>query len=488
VTQTDPTADSGGLRQQVMSAVWWVAIEKWGARFTQFVVFAILARLLEPRAFGLAALAYSIISITTPLVDQGLSKAVIQREDLEREHRNAAFWTAIGLSLLVAAALALLAGPISAGLGQKDLAPVLRLLALTLPIGAIQTTPASLMERSFEYKGLTIRQLIGVVGGGIVGVVLAFSGAGVYSLVWQAIATAVFSAMVLWRVSDWRPQASFSVRHFKELWGFGINVLGIEMISLINQQSDRFIVGAALGPTALGYYHIGLRIVSLAVETMTAVIAQVALPGFSRLQSDIRRLRRAFYMATRVSVTIAVPVFALLGVMAPLLIPLLFGARWSHSVPIMQVLAGLGALNAAAYFDRSALLAVGAGRAALSLTAIQATINIAAAIVTVRYGILWTAVGVTARQYVVWPMRIIALRSRIGLEVRVYLQPWILATVAALAMLAAGIAVLHLSDRLPHLAALAAVGAAGVTAYVGVMWTIGRPTLVELRSLLRRNP
>src|SRR5204863_6751459 len=108
-----------------------------------------------------------------------------------------------------------------------------------LPIVALEATPAALMERNLQFRSLAIRRLIGGSAGAVAGVTCAIAGAGVWSLVVQALVAGVVGAAVLWRTSTWRPHFRFSPRHAKELWAFGISVLGIELMVYMNLYGDR---------------------------------------------------------------------------------------------------------------------------------------------------------------------------------------------------------------------------------------------------------
>jgi O-antigen/teichoic acid export membrane protein len=391
----------------------------------------------------------------------------VQREDLEREHCDTAFWTALGMGVGLALIVVAIAQPLSNALGEPALAEVILWLSVGLPIGALGATPGALMTREFQFRGLAVRRLIAALVGGIVGVACAMSGAGVWSLVAQSLVTSVVATAVLWRTSTWRPRFSFSKRHFWDLWNFGVSVLAINMMGVVNQHSDRFIVGAIAGPTVLGFYHVGLRIVSIAVDSLTAVVATVTMPTFSRMQTDLPRLRRTFYMCTRLSALVCIPMFVGLAVLTPILTPLLFGRQWEPVVPVTQVLCALAIINSVAYFDRNVLLALRRERWALGITAGQAVLNVIVAVITAPFGILAVAIGVTVRQYLFWPLRIWVLRKALGVEPIQYLRQWVTPVIGSAAM--AG-AMLGLDQAVPgawpDLAELVVLAVAGGLSYL----------------------
>jgi O-antigen/teichoic acid export membrane protein len=275
-------------------------------------------------------------------------------------------------------------------------------------------------------------------------------------------------------------------RHFRDLWSFGIHVTGIELLSFVNSQADRFIVGAIAGPTALGFYYVSIRVYSLVSDAITTVMGTLALPTFARMQHEPLRLRAAFYTATRVSTLIAAPVFGALFVLAPDLVPLLFGEGWSESIPVLQVLCALGLVVSAAFFDRGALLAIGKQKAALALTGGQAFLNIVIALFTVPYGILAVASGVSARQYVYWPVRLWVMRRAIGLDVAKYMWQWARPVLAGAAMVAGMLVLRMIVGGLGPLPTVLICGSVGLGMYLLLIWTFARNSLLEVVDLLRR--
>jgi teichuronic acid exporter len=414
----------GALRSTVFRSVGWVAVGKWGNRILSLAVFALLGRLLTPSQFGLAALAAVFIALFTLLAEQGFSSALIQKTEVTQEDCDTAFWismaAAIGLVALTIG-LAPLAGHV---LHQPRLPAVLRALSPALILTALAGTQEALLERDFAFRSLSIRTLVGSVVGGAAGVTVAALGGGVWSLVVQTLASSAVQVVVLWTVTPWRP--GFAVRRssVRALRVVGLSVLGIEMFAFLNLQSDRLVIGANLGSAALGYYYVGIRIIAIMVEVQTSVIEQVSLTTLSKLRDTPERLISAFYRLTGFSASISILTFSLLALLAPQIVPLVFGSHWHSSVILMQVLCIMGALNSVITFDRNALIAVNASKSALFITATQSIVCVIVVVVAVRWGVLAVAIAVTVRQYLVWPLRLRALRRHLGVRISTYLLRW----------------------------------------------------------------
>lgn len=481
----------GELRGRTVNSAIWVAADKWINRLASLVVFAVIGRLLDPADIGVAALAATFVALFQVLAEQGFSDALVQRKVLDREHPESAFWVSLGTSIALAAALAACAAPISDALGTPGLAPVLQVLCLTLPLSALSVTPAALLQRDFGFKRLTQRRVIANLLGGVVGVVVAVLGGGVWAIVAQSLTSAAIGVVVLWVVLPWRPRLRVSWRAVRDLRTVGLSVIGIQLFAFVNAQADKFVIGAFISPTALGYYYVGTRIITILSDVQTAVIQSVSLTALSKVQDDLPRFRRAFLSLTGVSAAIGVFTYATFAALAPVLVPLVFGTQWERSVLIAQVLCVMGALNSVLVFDRTALIAVGRSQLALLITAVQCVVGVAAVLVAVPWGIVAVAVAVTARQYLVWPLRLRALRRALGLSLPTYLWRWGGPAVAGLAVFGVLTAVLVLLPPIEGLWAQLGVAAGGglvaLALYGGLGFVLFRGTVAELASVVRRR-
>ena len=434
----------GALRSTVFRSVGWVAVGKWGNRLLGLAVFALLGRLLSPSDFGLAALATVFITLFTLLAEQGFSSALVQKPVVTQEDCDAAFWIAVVTAVVLMGIVLGLAPLLGRAFNQPELTGVLRALSPALILSALASTPEALLERDFAFRSLSIRTLIGSTLGGVAGLAVAASGGGVWSLVVQALVTSGIQVLVLWTVTSWRPTLTVRRASVRALRSVGVNVLGIEMFAFLNVQSDRLLIGAFLGARELGYYFIGIRLIAILVEVQTQVIEQVSLTTLSKLRDSPARLVSAFYRLTGFSAAVSILTFSLLALLAPQIVPLLFGSHWHASVILMQVLCLMGALNSVITFDRSALVAVDASRSALVITVTQSLVCVVVVLATVHWGVLAVAIGVTVRQYLVWPLRLRALHRHLDVRIPTYLLRWLGPMASGLIAWGVGLAVAYI--------------------------------------------
>jgi PST family polysaccharide transporter len=454
-----------GLRKEATRGVAWSALERWGSQVLSFGIFTVLARELEPSAFGLVALAGVVIEFVRVFVDQGFSEAVIQRAQLEKEHLDTAFWTGLATGAVLAVACALGAGLIAGAMGDPALAPVLRWLSLAFVIGGLSSTQAALLQRRLAFRELAARTFAAQVVSGALAIYLALAGYGVWALVGNLLADAVFGSIMLWSVSGWRPGLAVRWRHFRELAAFGSSIVGFKLLNLTSQRIDKLMIGSLLGKEALGFYDVAWRIFHAMTRLLTSVMNRVAFPVFARLQGDPERLRGAFYEATQLTSLVTFPAFFGLAALAPDVLPWAFGPKWAASVPVMQVLAFVGILQSLSHFNGS--LIKGAGKPAwrLGIASVQASVNVAAVWLGVRYGIAGVALAITLAGFALYPLGFFAVRKLTAIEPLRYASQFVAPLLASALCVAVALGVRGLAAHLPVAARIGLATGAGALAY-----------------------
>lgn len=393
------------FQQKIIRGIVWTALQNWGGQFGSLLVFFVLARLLQPEDFGLVALANVFLAFIQIFLNQGFPQALIQQQQqLEAEHINTAFWTNLVSGCVLTLLCVILAPFVADAFDQPQLTPILRCFSLLLLINSFTDVQEALLQRQFKFKFVALRSLLGLFLGGIAGVVAALSGLGVWSLVVQQLVYESVGAIVLWRASDWRPQLQFSWPHFHRLFGFGINILAFNFLGFINTRSDDLLIGYFLGPVALGYYSIAYRILKIMVQLLIDTVNQVALPTFSRLQSDLSAFRSTFYKATQLTSLIAFPCFLGVAVLAPDIVPLLFGKQWAPSVPVLQWLSIAGVFSSVSRFKGAIFMAMGKPSWRVWIGLLASALNIAFFTFAVRWGIAAVGLAYLVRTVIMFPI------------------------------------------------------------------------------------
>lgn len=424
------------LKKQTITGVIWSAIEKLGNQLISFIVFFVLARLLGPESFGLVALADVYLVFLQVFTDQGFSQAIVQRQTLEDEHLDTAFWINLVISIGLTLITLVGAGWVAVAFKEPSLKPIIQWLSLAFIFSAFNGIQQAVFTRRLAFKELSLRSLVAQLLGGIVGVSMAFMGFGVWSLVGQRLVNQFVGILVLWWVSDWQPKLRISKSHFDDLFGFGVNILGIKFLTFFNKRSDDFLIGYFLGPVALGYYSIAYRLLNT-VTVLITTMTQVGFPAFSKLQSEPDKLRLAFYQGTQFTALISFPLFLGLSSLAPQIIPVMFGEQWYPSIPVMQILMLIGVVHSLGSINTNIILVTGKPDWALKVNIVNAISNVAAFILVVQWGIVAVASAFVIRGYLIpLPTFTLMVKRLIKINLKTYfnhLMPALLGTAIMIA-------------------------------------------------------
>lgn len=424
------------LRKKAIKGVFWSLVQKWGMEFLSLLTFVVLSRLLEPKAFGLVSMALIFLDFIQILLDQGFSAAIIQRSELEEKHLDTAFWTSLLTGVLLTLIGTLAARPIAEFFKEPQLTSIVIWLSFSLLISAFSSTQQAILSRKLAFQSLALRSLGATLVGGIVGVGMALWGFGVWSLVISNLVNSLVGTLLLWSVSDWHPGFSFSKKHFQELFSYGVHVIGSKILTFFNRRTDDLLIGSFLGATMLGYYTIAYRLLLVMIKLLTSVTNSVAFPAFSRLQLEPERMRRAFYQVTQLTSFISFPTFFGLLVLAPELLPTLFGSKWLPSVPVMQILALIGILQSIQTFNGSVLKAAGKPDWYLKIMLLTSICNVIGFLCVVRWGIIAVATSFVVIGYLLAPIYLLTVNKILKLDLKTYFCQYLPPLIASLGMAA----------------------------------------------------
>lgn len=479
------TSSDGLKRKTFVASLWSFLRSGWNAIAT-FVLFAIMARLLEPADFGVFALASILVEIARIVSSAGLADAVIRKPDLSDRFASTVFWGIIGLS--VAAAAAIIAGaPFYAHLvGTNEVVPVIQSLALVLPLATSAAVPTALLTRDFRYKQMTLRGIVANLLGGAVAVGLALTGWGVWALVGQFLVTSLLGTVLIWQISPWRPRLMFDPRLVRGLLVFSGSIMATHILWMLLARVQEIFISRWHGTEAVGQYRIAWRLIELVAQTLLSPIGSVTLVTFSHVQGDPPRLQAIYGRMVGLAATVALPCLLGIGAVAPLLLPLLFGQKWAASVPAAEVLVLMCVPFVLNFFAGPALTAVNRPQSALQVALLQFLLTVAFTWIAVPYGLVAVAAAYVLRAWITMLPQQVALRRYTGVRMRrtagVVLPPLLAALLMAVLVRAgAGPLVNRMGAGWPVVMIQIAIG---VAAFLATMMVIGHDPRRELRDLL----
>lgn len=425
------------LKAQVVHGLKWQAISIVGRQLLSMVVFTSLARLLSPSAFGLVALVSVYLGFVAMFIDQGIATALIQRQNPEPGHLDTAFWFNMGCAIVLCLGTIILAGPISLLFHEPRLIPLLRWSSLGLIIGASSAIHATLFTKAMDFRQPVIRGLIANVAGGIVGIGMALTGCGVWSLVGQQLAGEVAGAAFLWGMSNYRPSFRFSWLHLRQLFGFSSSVFAASILWYFSSRLDQMVVGRFYGAFELGLYSIAGKIPNLANMLTQQPVASVSLPALSKLQEDHARMRQTVYQGMELNAFISFAVFVGVAAVAPELVPLLFGAKWASAAALCSLLSLYSLMETLQVFSYPILLASGGIGKYVLLNVWHVIGVLVACFAGVEWGVNYLVLGLILNSLILAIPVLLFLRQRIGLSISAYCRPCCVPAVASLLMVGA---------------------------------------------------
>jgi O-antigen/teichoic acid export membrane protein len=344
---------------KIVSGAMWTAVETWGQQVMLFCVFVVLAHLLGPEAIGLATMALVAPIILAVPVTRGIPEAIIQRPDIDVEHLNSAFWLLAGGGAALSALVILLAGPIAYVFDQPVLEELVRCTGLLVFIQSLAGVPIAILKRHLNFRMLALRTLCATVTGGAVGIALATQGYGVWSLVWMQLAKCSVEVVVLLWGTAWRPRLQFSYARCQDLFGFAGPIVGFSLWQFVNDEMPKVILGAIIGPSAVGIYQLARRPLEVVTSAFLAPLTAMAMPAVARMQSDRAKIDQLFNSSIRVAVVLCFPAYMGLAAIAPEAVPLVFGDHWSEAVLAVQIIMLLGLVRTVDGIAGGTVLAVG---------------------------------------------------------------------------------------------------------------------------------
>ncbi len=411
-----------GLKEDAIKGIVWSAFQSWGNRLISFVIFILLARLLDPKVFGLVALASVFIAFVEILVQQGFGLAIVQFLDLDNKHLDTAFWINVTIGIVMTLVGIFGAEIVAAFFKEPTLTPVVRWLSLSFIVGSLSGVQQAILRRELRFKILAICSTLANIMGGVVGVILAFLGHGVWSLIFKTLLAGILNTFILWFICDWRPGFEVSRIHFKELYSFSLSVLGSNILDFFSRNMDDLLIGYFLGPVALGYYSVSYRLLRMMNRMLAGTINRVALPTFSKLQKERDRLRHFFYNAVQLTSFIAFPAFIGIGAVAPEFVRGFFGEQWTQSIPVMQVLVLIGLLQSISLYNGTVMVAMGKPSWQLGIKVLNTMANVIVFTLVVRWGIVAVAFAFVIRGYILAPLSLFIVYKLINIRFAEYFR------------------------------------------------------------------
>jgi O-antigen/teichoic acid export membrane protein len=326
------------LRSKTIKAFSWDFFGRIVTQVSSFIVSIFLARLLSPEEFGLVAMALAFISISSVFIDIGFSAALIQKQDVTDKTYSSIFYFNVAAGLILTAIVYAFAELIGQFYNRIEVVSLLKWLSLIFVFNSFNRVQNVILNKEMNFKQLTIRTFFASVLSGILGIIMAFKGFGVYSLVGQSLSLAFFSTIFLWSTTNWRPTLYFSFNELRGLMKFSVFAFFERIINSIFLKLDVLLLAKLFNPAIIGFYTRSSTLKEQVTKYSSSSIIRVFFPMFAKIQHDKERFNGIYLKIFKFISFVSFWLTAVLFFASEDLIIFLFGKKWMPAVPMFQTL------------------------------------------------------------------------------------------------------------------------------------------------------
>lgn len=337
------------LKNKTVKGVGWSAIDNVAGHGVTFIVSVVLARLLTPEHYGLIGIIAIFTAVCHTLINAGFTTALIRKKDATDDDYNTVFIVNLVMSILLYAVIFLCAPFIAEFFHNKELIPLTRVSSLSMIIGALAMVQQTRLTKRIDFKSQTKITITASVSSGIIGIVMALLGFGVWALVAQTLSSQMIRTSLLWMVNKWIPRLRFSSRSFHELFGFGWKMMASSILDTVWKELYQVVVGRFYSPATLGQYTRAKGFSQLLSNNLTAVIQRVTYPVLSNIQDEKERMVRAYRKMIKITMFITAISTFFLGAISEPLLYCLIGPKWHEAalyLPLICICASTYPLQA----------------------------------------------------------------------------------------------------------------------------------------------
>lgn len=373
------------LKEKTVKGMAWSAIDNFLSLGLTFIIGIIIARQLSPKEYGLVGMITIFIAISQVFIASGFSAALIRKKDCTQADYSTVFYYNLGISILLYIALFFTAGTISNFFSEPLLIPIIRVLGIEIIFDASNIIQKTILTKRVDFKLQTRISVISSILSGIVGIVMAYTGFGVWSLVVKMVLTSFIPAVLLWIWNAWRPSLVFSIQSFKELFGFGSKLLISSLIDTIYRNVYLVIIGKYFSAESLGFYTRADQFKNFPSQNISTIIGRVSSPVLSSMQDEKEFLKSGYKRLIKSTMFITFVLMLGMAAISKPMVLVLLGEKWMLSAEYLQLLCLSGMLYPLQVLNLNMLNI--SGRSDLFL--ILEVIKKALAVPTIIVGIIW---------------------------------------------------------------------------------------------------
>jgi len=384
---------SESLTNKTIKGVGWNSVDRIANYGIGFLIGIVLARLLTPEEYGLIGIVGIFTAIFNIILDSGLSTALIRKHGVTYTDYCTVFWTNLVLSFVLTAILFFSAPLISSFFNRPELVPYIHVMSFILVINALSITQQAILTKRIDFKTQTKISLIAHTFSGVIGIIMAYTGSGVWALVSQQMSARLLITLLLWFYNKWWPSLVFSWTNFKDLFNFSWKLLIAQIVNTSFDQLYQAVIGKVYNPNTLGQFTRAQQYGQLVSSSVGDVVLKVSLPVMSSIQNEDERLLRAFRTIIKTTVLFSSVLLIGMAACAKSLIFVLIGEQWLPCVPMMQILSFSLMIYPLHQININMLIVQGRSDIQLILQLIKCTLAVGPMLIGVFVGIYPMIIG-----------------------------------------------------------------------------------------------
>lgn len=385
--------ENSSLKSKTRKGLFWGTASNVANQGIRFVFGIILARLLSPNDYGVIGILAVFISVVSVFIDCGFSQALICKQDRTQKDFSTEFFFNIGVGLLGYFILFFSAPFIAAFYEMPILTPVLRVLSLGIIINSLSVVQSAQFAIKLDFKTPAKIAVVTQLFSGVVGIVLAYRGWGVWALVIQQVSGGLFNSILLWLLADWRPTMEFSKTSFRYLWGYGGKILGASLIQQVYDNIYPLVIGKLFSSSSLGLYSRAQSFASLPSTNVSGILNNVSFPVLSKINDDLRRLKEVYQRMIKSTSFIVCPMMFGLAALSSPVVRVLLNEQWYDCIPMLRALCCALLFQPINSIQLNVLKVVGRTDVLFRLEVIKRVIGVFSIIVSLPFGIMGLCYG-----------------------------------------------------------------------------------------------
>ena len=378
----------GTIKESTIQGVKWSAVERFSVQGIIFLVGLVMARLLTPSDFGIVGMLSIFLAVSQTFIDSGFSNALIRKIDRTELDCSTAFYFNVVIGAMCYAILFLLAPIIASFYNMPILKDVTRVLAITLFLNSLTVVQVALLTIKVDFRTQAKVNLCSSLVSGGIGIFLAYTGWGVWALVYQQICRSAINVLLFWIAAKWRPMFKYSWDSFYELFSYGSKLLLSGLLHTFYLNVTNLVIGKFYSSKDLGFYDRGQQLGKIPMETTVNIFQRVTFPILATIQNDNEHLISAYRKYIKVSSILIFFCIFLLAALAKPIIVILLTEKWNESIIYLQLYCLAHMLNHITRINLNLLQVKGRSDLYLRLEIIKKTISLIILLIAAPFGII----------------------------------------------------------------------------------------------------